>query len=411
MLKMNIVLLYVIALSLTLLGTVACQPDQPTPQPVIQTEVAIIQPTATAPPATLPPTFTATPAPPTETPLPTIEPTPFPTATAVWNILFLGTPCYPTASDCEAYRDTPPSEHYSIYSDGNNMQLLSMLGIPYNDVDKPLRIALSPNRKQIAYVDEDKHVWIGDVDSNNFTKIHENADPFSVLAFWGNDPNCLVNFGEQRRDGELIVSLYKNCIDYSEPILIDTAIVPLTVGYTSLFKYRLSPEADKWLLYRVGRYNEGNEVVLYVKEIGDTHLPELIFQKQPRSCSESIHWQNNETIEFLYAVCGSADADYVTYFYVIDWEGKELQTRYVLPPIKHVRSGGNISDYYAPEFGDWFADNNLFAFSISWTGNPPPLFNGIYVLNLTTGELQQIVSNIRVGVIRPWLPVITNTEE
>jgi hypothetical protein len=133
-----------------------------------------------------------------------------------------------------------------------------------------------------------------------------------------------------------------------------------------------------------------------------------IFQKQGVSCARAIHWQDNETIEFVYALCGDSK-DRPIYFYVIDWEGKEITPRYELPALQAPPSESSIStNYYAPESGDWFADNNLFVFTIR---GGPPSFNGLYVLNLTTGETQQILSTYSVFTVRSWLPLATSVEE
>ncbi|MCZ7665759.1 MAG: hypothetical protein M5U34_00265 [Chloroflexi bacterium] len=69
------------------------------------------------------------------------------------------------------------------------------------------------------------------------------------------------------------------------------------------------------------------------------------------------------------------------------------------------------ASFYIAEIGDWFSDNNLFVYSISRNGSPSPEFNGLFVLNFTTGEVQQILSDTSVFAIRAWLPVTATLEE
>ncbi|MCZ7665752.1 MAG: hypothetical protein M5U34_00230 [Chloroflexi bacterium] len=135
------------------------------------------------------------------------------------------------------------------------------------------------------------------------------------------------------------------------------------------------------------------------------------FNSKGVSCSHAIHWQDNETIEFVYALCSNSKERPI-YLYVIDWEGKKLTTRYELSALQESPSESSIStNYYAPVIGDWFEDNNLFAFSISRFSNPTPAFNGLYILNLTTGEVQQVLSNTVVFAINVWLPATTHIED
>ena len=354
-----------------------------------------------APASPLPPTPetvpTSTPLPlPTETTMPTLVPTILPSTTPtpdpVWSILFTGNPCSATASNCSPSLDSPPTNNYFIYSDGTELQLLSEIGISYNMEDTAAMadnvevFQQSPDLKRLAYMEDDNQghfrFWIGDVGGDSFAEVPANAEGFWPYSFYDDDPNCLAGFDEQKEEGVITTKLYKSCIGDTEPTLIDTAVFPSE--YTGL-TYLLSPQGDKWLVYNRGVRGGGDETAsLYTKEIDDSTSLQPIFQQQGVSCSHAIHWQDNETIEFVYAICSNSK-DRPIYFYVIDWEGKELTTRYELPALQEPPSESSIStNYYAPEIGDWFGDNNLFAFSISRFGDPTPAFNGLYILNLNT---------------------------
>ena len=350
---------------------------------------------------------------PTSTSIPTNTPIPDP----VWSILFTGSPCSVTASDCSSAPDSLPSDNYFIYSDGTGLQLLSEIGIPYNMEDTAMMgdtvetIQLSPDRKRLAYMEDDNQghfrFWIGDVGGDSFTEVPGNAEGFWPYSFFGNDPNCLAGFNDEMENGEVVVSLYKSCIGDAEPTLVETAVLPIN---RTVSRYLLSPEGDKWAAYTMGNSTLDEEAVLHVHKIGDSNPPQPIFQKQSPTCTSSMHWQDNETLEFLYAECDNT-RDRMTYFYVIDWEGKVLTTRYELPALQEPPSESSIStNYYAPESGDWFAGNNLFVFTISRGGSPTPAFNGLYILSLTTGEVQQILSNYSVFALRSWLPLSTSEE-
>ncbi len=243
-------------------------------------------------------------------------------------------------------------------------------------------------------MEDDNHghfrFWIGDVGGDSFAEVPGNAGGFWPYSFYGNDPNCLAGFNDEMENGEVVVSLYKSCIGDAEPTLVETAVLPIS---RPVSRYLLSPEGDKWAAYTMGNSTLDEQAVLHVHKIGDSNPPQPVFQKQTPTCTNSMHWQDNETLEFLYAECDNT-RDRMTYFYVIDWEGKVLTTRYELPALQEPPSESSIStNYYTPESGDWFADNNLFVFSISRGGSPTPAFNGLYVLNLTTGETEQILSN------------------
>jgi hypothetical protein len=395
---------------------VGCTTKQATPLPptAVAESVVTTIPTDTAvlPTATSEPTLTAT-----DTAVPTPIPTDTPTPDPVWSILFTGSPCSATASDCSPSPDSPPTNNYFIYSDGTELQLLSEMDIPYTwedaitTADLVEVIQLSPDRKRMAYMEDDNQgnfrFWIGDVGGDSFAEVPGNAEGFWPYSFYGNDPNCLAGFDEQKEDDVITTKLYKSCIGDTEPTLIDTAVLP---AIREGAYYLLSPEGDKWAAYTIGNSILGEQATLHVHKIGDPNPPQPIFQKQSPTCTRSMHWQDNETIEFVYAICSNSK-DRPIYFYVIDWEGKELTTRYEMPAIQEPPSASSIStNYYAPVIGDWFGDNNLFAFSISRFGGPTPAFNGLYILNLTTGEVQQILSNYAVFAVRSWLPLSTREE-
>jgi hypothetical protein len=249
---------------------------------------------------------------------------------------------------------------------------------------------------------------LGDVGGDTYNEVAADISHFYPFSFYGDDPNCLAGFDEQKEDGVITTKLYKSCIGDTEPTLIDTAVFPSE--YAGL-TYLLSPQGDKWLVYNRGVRGGADETAsLYTKEIDDSTSLQPIFQQQGVSCSHAIHWQDNEIIEFVYAICSNSK-DRPIYFYVIDWEGKELTTRYEMPALQEPPSESSIStNYYAPEIGDWFGDNNLFTFSISRFGGGTPAFNGLYILNLTTGEVQQILSNYSVFAVRSWLPLSTSEE-
>ncbi len=410
-------------LILSLAFIVGCQVAEPTTAPATPTVTVAVanttlaaateEPmldrveTATATSTSLPlPTETAMP-----TPLPTFTPTPDP----VWSILFTGSPCFATASDCSPSPDSPPTDNYFIYSDGTELQLLSEMGIPYNMEDTAMMgdtvetIQLSSDLKRLAYMEDDNHghfrFWIGDVGGDSFTEVPGNAEGFWPYSFFGDDPNCLAGFDDELENGEVVVSLYKSCIGDTEPALVETVVLPLSRTGS---QYLLSPEGDKWAAYMIGNSTLDEKAVLHVHKIGDSNPPQPIFQQQTPTCTSSMHWQDNQTLEFLYTRCDTT-RDRLTYFYVIDWEGKALTTRYELPALEvphPVRAS-----FYTVDIGDWFADNNLFVFSISRYGGPSPAFNGLYILNLNTGEVQQILSNTVVFAINVWLPATTHIED
>lgn len=415
-----------VSLILSLAFIVGCQVAQPTIAPATPTvAVAVANTTvAAATEAPLPDrvetavaTATSTPLPlSTETAMPTPIPTNTPTPEPVWSILFTGSPCITTLSDCSSSPDSLPSDNYFIYSDGTELQILSEMDIPYPWEDAAMMgdtvetIQLSPDRKRVAYMEDDNQgnfrFWIGDVGGDSFVEVPGNAEGFWPYSFYGNDPNCLANFDEELKNGEVVVSLYKSCIGDTEPTLVETAVLP-TSRKGKGAQYLLSPEGDKWAAYTIGNSTLDEQAVLHVHKIGDSNPPQPIFQQQTPSCTSSMHWQDNETLEFLYAECDTT-RDRLTYFYVTDWEGKALITRYELPALEvphPVRAS-----FYTVDIGDWFEDNNLFAFSISRFGGPTPAFNGLYILNLTTGEVQQILSNYRAFALRSWLPLSTSEE-
>jgi hypothetical protein len=395
-----------------------CQAAQPTTAPATPTAVVAAANTtlvaSTEEPMTdsvetAVPTATSTPLPlPTETAMPTPLPIYTPTPDPVWSILFTGNACSKTATDCTDGPDTPPSIEYMIYSDGTGMLPLSEIeGIPHNIITVN-SLVLSPDQSRVAFYSDGK-LLLGDVGGNTYSEVATGEFSFSPHSFYREDPNCLAGFDEQKENGVITTKLYKSCIGDTEPTLIDTAVFPSE--YAGL-TYLLSPQGDKWLVYSKGvRGSDDETAYLYTKEIDDSTSLQPIFQKQGVSCSHAIHWQDNETIEFVYALCGDSK-DRPIYFYVIDWEGKEITTRYELSALQEPPSESSIStNYYAPESGDWFADNNLFVFTISQGGGPTPAFNGLYILNLTTGETEQILSNYRVFTVRSWLPVTTSMEE
>ncbi|MCZ7665751.1 MAG: hypothetical protein M5U34_00225 [Chloroflexi bacterium] len=127
-------------------------PAVSTEEPTLESvKTAVATTTSTTTPQ---PTQTAMP-----TPLPTDTPTPIPVP--VWSILFTGSPCSATTSDCSPSPDSPPTDNYFIYSDGTEMQLLSEMGIPYNMEDTATMgdtvetIQLSSDRKRLAYMEDD----------------------------------------------------------------------------------------------------------------------------------------------------------------------------------------------------------------------------------------------------------------
>ncbi len=128
-----------VSLILSLVFIVGCQAAQPTTTPASPTaDVAAANTTLAAsteepmPDRVETATATSTPVPlPTETAMPTPLPTNTPTPDPVWSILFTGSPCITTLSDCSSSPDSLPSENYFIYSDGTGLQLLSEMGISY----------------------------------------------------------------------------------------------------------------------------------------------------------------------------------------------------------------------------------------------------------------------------------------
>jgi hypothetical protein len=249
---------------------------------------------------------------------------------------------------------------------------------------------------------------LADVGGDTYSEIAANISHFYPFSFYGDDPTCLAGFDDELENGEVVVTLYRSCIGDTEPTLIDTAVLP--IAHTRL-QYSLSPKGDKWLVYDLGLFGGDAPAALYVKEVmGASNLPQQIFQEEIASCTPSIHWQDNETIEFLFANC--LNNDLATYFYVIDWKGQELNLRYALPALEIPPSESYASiRYYGPATGDWYADDNFFIFSPSSTGSLPPGFNGLYVLNLITGEVQQILFDTSVFAVKTWLPATTTIEE
>ncbi|MFO7684181.1 MAG: hypothetical protein R6X34_29470 [Chloroflexota bacterium] len=401
-----------VSLILSLAFIVGCQAAQPTTTPAMPTATvaaantalaaATEEPmpdrveTATATSTTIPlPTETAMP-----TPLPTFTPTPDP----VWSILFTGNACSKTATNCTAGPDTPPPDNYFIYSDGTGMLPLSEIeGIPHN-IKTVNSLVLSPDQSRVAFYSSGK-LLLGDVGGDTYSEVATGEFSFSPHSFYGEDPNCLAGFDDKLENGEVVVSLYKSCIGDAAPTLVETAVLPLSRTGS---QYLLSPEGDKWAAYTIGNSTLDEQAVLHVHKIGDPNPPQPIFQQQVPTCTSSMHWQDTETLEFLYAECDNTH-DRLTYFYVTDWEGKVLTTRYELPALEV--SHPVRASFYAVATGDWFSENNLFVYSISINGSPPPEFNGLYVLNFTTGEVQQILSYTSVFAVKTWLPVTTTIEE
>jgi hypothetical protein len=286
------------------------------------------------------------------------------------------------------------------------------MGIPYSwgdaaaMADNVEAFQLSPDQSRVVIYTGDKFL-LGDVGGDTYSEVAADISHFYPFSFYGDDPNCLAGFDDELENDEAVVSLYKSCIGDTKPALVETAVLP-TSRKGKGAQYLLSPEGDKWAAYTMGNFTLDEQVVLHVHKIGDSSPPQPIFQQQTPTCTSSMHWQDNETLEFLYAECDSTH-DRMTYFYVIDWEGKELTTRYELPALEvphPVRAS-----FYTVDIGDWFADNNLFVFSISRFGGPSPAFNGLYILNFTTGEVQQILSNTVVFAVNAWLPVTINVED
>ena len=375
------------------------------------------QSTTPAPASPLPPTPetvpTSTPLPqptettmPTHTPtiLPTSLPTNTPTPEPIWSILFTGRSCSKTATDCTEGQDMSPSVEYMIYSDGTGLRPFSEIeGIPHDLITVEF-IVLSPDQSRVAFYSGDKFM-LGDVGEDTYSEVAADIYHFYPFSFYGNNLNCLAGFDDELENGEVVVTLYKSCIGDTEPTLVETAVLPTSREGA---QYLLSPEGDKWAAYTIGNSTLDEQAVLHVHKIGDSNPPQPVFQQQSPTCTSSMHWQDNETLEFLYAECDNTH-DRMTYFYVTDWEGNTLTTRYELPALKvphPVRAS-----FYTVATGDWFSDNNLFVYSISRNGSPPSKFNGLFVLNLTTGEVQHILSDTVVFAIRAWLPVTTTLEE
>jgi hypothetical protein len=406
----QLISLFLVLLSIFFVA--GCAADEPTPivtavSHITNTPTHTPQPSATlttTPTETAVPTATFTAVPqPTETAMPTPLPTNAPIPEPVWSILFTGRSCSKSATDCTEGQDMSPSMEYMIYSDGTGLRPFSDIeGIPHDLITVEF-IVLSPDQSRVAFYSGDKFM-LGDVGGDIYSEVAADISHFYPFSFYGNDLNCLAGFDDALENGEVVVTLYKGCIGDTEPTLVETTVLPTSREGSH---YLLSPEGDKWAAYTIGNSTLDEQAVLHVHKIGDSNPPQPIFQQQSPSCTSSMHWQDNETLEFLYAECDNTH-DRMTYFYVTDWEGKVLTTRYELPALKvphPVRAS-----FYTAETGDWFADNNLFIFSVSRNGSPSPEFNGLYVLNLTTGEVQQILSNTVVFAIRAWLPLSTNEE-
>jgi hypothetical protein len=401
-----------VSLILSLAFIIGCQVVQPATAPATPTAVVAAANTALAA-ATEEPmpdrvetaTATSTPVPlATETVMPTLLPTNTLTPEPVWSILFTGNPCITTLSDCLPSPDSLPGDNYFIYSDGTGMLPLSEIeGIPHNIITVN-SLVLSPDQSRVAFYSDGK-LLLGDVGGDTYSEVATGEFSLSPHSFYGDDPNCLAGFDDKLENDEVVVSLYKSCIGDAAPTLVETAVLPLSRTGS---QYLLSPEGDKWAAYTIGRSTLGEQAVLHVHKIGDSNPPQPIFQQQVPSCTSSMHWQDNETLEFLYAECDNTH-DRLTYFYVTDWEGKVLTTRYELPALEV--SHPVRASFYAVATGDWFSENNFFVYSISINGSPPPEFNGLFVLNFTTGEVQQILSDNSVFAVKTWLPATTTVEE
>lgn len=350
--------------------------------------------TTTARPQKAPTVFTKT---------PTLTPTPSPTPETPWGILFTAYSCakFTTCANDTAAREQT-SEHYFVLTDGNQLtSLQEIAGMP-DDVLHLWLLSFSQDQKRLAYMPTsaavDGQVIIADVDNPSSKQFITPPSDFEYFEIMPTDTNCVVFFIEEVNEHK--VTLEKRCVDGSVEV-IDTAQFT-DMERIGRFVYQLAPQGDNFFAY--GR-DRDDSVHLYVKPRGDSAPSNLIFHS-PTPCDNGryiyaadAYWHSDgQVIEF--STTGECDNQIVNSFYTIEANGNNLTTRFTLTSETEEEYKTSI------RFGDWTPDGKQFVYT-SPEGIDSPS-SGLYVLNLETGTIQQIVSEFYITRITTWQPALAS---
>jgi hypothetical protein len=380
----------------------------------VETAMATLEPTP-APPATMP--ATEMPALPTKTPIATVAATPTEmpfTDVSPWRILFEAVIC--DEGECISMLTQEfPSMQYLINSDGSELTPLVEMGPREQDFLRTVKYTrYSSDHSWMAYLAEGHIYWTMNSSGSqlSFTPVPASFRGMDFLP----DNECLAVYIEQSENDNVQMSeilIQKVCPDGTD-VPLDWIQLPKTPRPT-WFNYRLSPDGTKLLAY--GLMPEDRTPVIFVKGIGQEQPARLIYNgfspcpeeerqrphaQSPNNRIVNARWQpDNETIEFLLiALCHNADqsqgARVMNAFYTIGWQGESLSPRLLYEQEQFAGKYETV----VMETGDWSPDGQVFVFT--YQEGLDSEHSGLYILNLNTGAIYQILENFLIWEILIW---------
>ncbi len=406
-------LLVIILAFLLAAGCAPVEIEQPVPAAEIGsisatvTEVAALAPSSTAPPV---PTKTPYPTTPTPdpalppwtrepSPTPTIQPTFTPIPGAVWPILFAGNPCPPREGSIYCQEQWPESgQWYQINSDGSELRRVPQLDNPepedyYGRNIQILRF--SPDKQKIAYA-AGNHIYLSNP---------SNDEPLVLLDlpanYWATlsgfdlvaESDCLIVYwraNQQSQKSERL-TIFQVCSDQSDwKMLSEIEIPDLMAGTAST---SLSHQGDAVLIR--GQDNDGKNR-LYVYEMSSDPNLRLLFVEPDLDDGMiflgPFRWQfNSWYVEYIsnnYQYEGSL----IVTYHLIDREGKTIETR--------ILATSSINLFLSYDH-DWSPDGLEVVFA---KNNDLPEFSGIFISNLESGTIRQILPEFHISRGPFWSP-------
>lgn len=370
--------------------TPAPTPTQaPTPAPPTNTPtVAPEWVTATAMAGFTPTPTTVTVLPATNTAVPTATSVPSPTPQPIWGILFSGVPCPETSSHCDdtLFMDGP-AQHYFIYSDGTGLDRLDDLELFPNELFTVRSVRFSPDNRRIAYLAVGGHIFMINADGSEPVDMGHLPDDFRLDGFdFGAENDCIIIYLRPAwpEIGEIeTVTLEKRCASNPEPEFVAKVEFPqLRPGFAHYF--RLSPDGNRLAIYGHDK-DETRRRVLYIYGLHNNTLNKFTF---PEGGLGAIRWWSNS--EIVEIILRSIPTD----FLLVNLATSDTNSRLM------------VSEF-AIQDGDWAPDGHKFVFIYPNIPSTPDK-SGIYILDMETGNWQQILSEFYVVDIRVWQTPITD---
>jgi hypothetical protein len=224
-----------------------------------------------------------------------------------------------------------------------------------------------------------------------FKSVRSKASSFDLL-----ENACVVLYEYDRTSSTNSVTVEQVCPDDAGLRELGTVVFP-GQQKDHFRSYRTSPQGDRILAYV--QSIAGGDIRLYVGSLSGDRAPRLLFSSPSKPCKDSL-WQDigpyqwspdGKMVELLWSnIC---DGQAENTFYWIDLEGE--------PKVRTTIDGISVNG------GDWSPDSREFAF---WyypvrrhsRDAPSGDIAGVYVLELETGEWEQVVSEIHVMQILAW---------